>query len=197
VNPSVEFSRVSPRVSVWSRYDSSVKAELFATAIESAPRVLLIDPIAPLPEELSGGSPQAVILTNGNHARAAMLFGAPIYANRGAHSELALPNLREVSTAEGLSDELSVIPIAGAAAGEIALYSQADGGTLVIGDALINMGSYGFTFLPAKYCENHKLMRRSLRVLLDLEFERILFAHGLPIVTNARQRLATLLMGEA
>ena len=81
---------------------------------------------------------------------------------------------------------MTAIAIEGAPAGEIAIYADADGGSLVIGDALINMGSYGFTFLPAKYCANHKQMRRSLRKLLDYEFERILFAHGLPIVANAQ-----------
>jgi glyoxylase-like metal-dependent hydrolase (beta-lactamase superfamily II) len=36
-------------------------------------------------------------------------------------------------------------------------------------------------------------MIRSLRRLLDFDFNRIFFAHGNPIVTRARERLASLL----
>jgi len=68
-----------------------------------------------------------------------------------------------------------------------------DGGTLIVGDALINFESYGFTFLPAKYCSNQKQMRRSLRKLLDYRAQRMLFAHGTPILSDASERLRGLL----
>ena len=77
--------------------------------------------------------------------------------------------------------------------GEIALYHSPNGGTLIVGDALINFEPYGFTFLPGKYCLDEKEMRRSLLKLLDRKAERILFAHGLPIVSNATARLRRLL----
>jgi hypothetical protein len=64
---------------------------------------------------------------------------------------------------------------------------------MVIGDALINFEPYGFGLLPAKYCSNFKLMRRSLSQLLDYSFERMLFAHGMPILSRARERLELLL----
>ena len=63
-----------------------------------------------------------------------------------------------------------------------------DGGTLIVGDALINFEPHGFAFLPPKYCSNPKQMRRSLRKLLDYDFERMLFAHGTPILHGARAR---------
>ena len=68
-----------------------------------------------------------------------------------------------------------------------------DGGTMIMGDALINFEPYDFTLLPAKYCSNAKLMRRSLPKLLDYSFDRMLFAHGTPIVSGAWQRLEELL----
>ncbi|PYJ69352.1 MAG: hypothetical protein DME76_09285, partial [Verrucomicrobia bacterium] len=52
-----------------------------------------------------------------------------------------------------------------------------------------NFEPYGFTFLPAKYCSNQKEMRRSLRKLLDYKAERLLFAHGTPIVSGAGEKL--------
>jgi glyoxylase-like metal-dependent hydrolase (beta-lactamase superfamily II) len=88
---------------------------------------------------------------------------------------------------------LTAIPVDGAAVGEIAIHWEAESGTMVIGDALINFEPYGFTFLPSKYCSNFKLMRASLRKLLDYSFERMLFSHGEPILSHARERLEALL----
>ena len=86
------------------------------------------------------------------------------------------------------------IEIEGGPPGEIAIHSDAEKGSLIIGDALINFEPYGFALLPAKYCSNARLMRRSLRKLLDYTFQRMLFAHGTPILTAARQRLEQLLL---
>ncbi|HSH39811.1 MAG TPA: hypothetical protein VK993_13630, partial [Chthoniobacterales bacterium] len=138
-----------------------------------------------------------VVVTNENHTRAAGVvaesFAVKVYAGAGATEALG-PSIASQSIGEEqFGPGLTAIPIEGAPAGEIALHAQADGGSLIIGDALINMGSYGFTFLPAKYCRNQKQMRRALRKLLDYRFERIVFAHGLPIVEQAEPRLRELL----
>jgi len=85
------------------------------------------------------------------------------------------------------------IEIPGGPAGETAIYQASDGGSVIIGDALINFEPYGFAFLPKKYCANEKQMRRSLRRLLDYDFERMLFAHGTPIMQSARKKLEQLL----
>ncbi|MDQ6654436.1 MAG: hypothetical protein M3Y80_01295 [Verrucomicrobiota bacterium] len=193
-----EFDQVTPRVAIWHRYDAQVKAEVSATLLQTEQGAYLVDPFAPMPADVSAMSAAAkiagVILTNGNHARAANDFAAPILARAGAHSELSLQQAQEIASA-ALPPDLLALPIEGAAAGEIALHHGADGGTLVLGDALIHMGSYGFTFLPAKYCADPRLMRKALRALLDYPFERILFAHGTPITTRARSRLEALLEG--
>lgn len=102
----------------------------------------------------------------------------------------------DVQELQQLAPAVRLFQIEGAAPGEIALHFPGEGGTLVVGDALINMGSHGFSFLPAKYCQDARQMRRSLPQLLDCQFERILFAHGTPIVAQARRRLAELLQGE-
>jgi hypothetical protein len=61
-------------------------------------------------------------------------------------------------------------------------------GVLVIGDALVNLD--GLEVLPEKYCEDRALLLDSLRGLRSLEFDIACFAHGLPIVGNAKQRIA-------
>jgi hypothetical protein len=94
---------------------------------------------------------------------------------------------------KGLLTALTAVEVEGAAAGEIAIHSAVGDGTMVVGDALINFEPYGFALLPAKYCSNFKVMRESLSRLLDYSFDRMLFAHGLPILSRARERLEQLL----
>jgi len=199
MSAEVEIHRLAEAV-IWQRYDATVKTDLFSTALPTVGGTYLIDPIELKPDEIEsviGGRQVAgIIITNVNHARASAFFrnrfAVPVYAQRAAHADLALTGpIQNIEDSE--LSELSVLSVAGAALGEIALHSTARSGTLILGDALINAGSLGFTFLPAKYCSNHKLMRKSLRRLLDYEFDRIFFAHGTPIITRARQRLAALL----
>ncbi len=100
---------------------------------------------------------------------------------------------RHFRVAKGLSQGLTGIAIDGGPQGEMALHYNANGGTMVLGDALINFEPHGFGFLPAKYCRNARLMRRSLRKLLDYAFDRMFFAHGTPILSGARARVERLL----
>ena len=180
---AAEIETVAPGLWLWQAYDPTVKAELFSTAIATLAGIYLIDPIPLRPEahpELTKlGAIAGVVVTNENHKRAADGFAAqfqvPIYE-------------RHV-----LIRGLTAVPIDGAQSGEIAVYCETDGGTLIVGDALIHCEPYGFALLPAKYCSNQKLMRRSLPKLLNYPFTRMFFAHGTPILSRARQRLEQLL----
>lgn len=190
----VEVQRLDAALTIWSRYDSTVKAELFSTALAVGSKIFLIDPIALGDDDPPiGGAVTGIVVTNANHRRASAdfsaKFAAPIYAMR----EATAPGARELRDGDVLADDLQIIAIEGAAPGEIALFSSRDQGLLIVGDALINFGSNGFNFLPAKYCSDSKRMRKSLSKLLDLNFERMLFAHGTPIMSKARDRLSTLI----
>jgi glyoxylase-like metal-dependent hydrolase (beta-lactamase superfamily II) len=136
-------------------------------------------------------------VTNSNHHRAsAKSAGEPsvLVVARGESFPDGPPcGFKRVADGEEICDGLGVISIEGAAPGEIALHYAPDGGTMIVGDALINFEPYGFTFLPGKYCTNEKEMHRSLRKLLDYKAERILFAHGTPILSGASDQLHRLL----
>jgi Metallo-beta-lactamase superfamily len=180
--PATELEHVGPGLFLWRAYDPSIKTELFSTGLITPSGTYLIDPIplAPVAAGLLTGI-TGVVVTNENHHRSASEF-----ADR---FRVPIISARSQSFPKGLT----AIPIEGAAPGEIAVHSQVAGGVMIIGDALINFDPYGFTFLPAKYCTNHKLMRRSLAGLLGYSFERMLFAHGTPIQSGARKRLEALL----
>ena len=201
MTPPAEFDRLSPRLFIWHRHDPEVKADLFSTGLVTAAGIFLVDPFAANTESfadaIAGAKVAGVVVSNANHARScvefAERFAVPIFAHHEARAALRPAAVTEIVDGTRLSDELAVVGIKGAAPGEIALHCQSEGGTAIIGDALINFGAHGFTFLPGKYCSNAKLMRKSLRKLLDYRFERILFAHGMPILERGRSRLEELL----
>ena len=196
-----DFEAITPHLAVWHAYDPAVRAELYSTCLTTTGGIYLIDPI-PLQkraaDELIGSSRVAgIVVTNSNHHRAAARFAerfsAPVFALNDTFPDDHPRQLKQVVDGDEICDGLRVIRIEGAAPGEIALHHAGDGGTVIVGDALINFEPYGFAFLPAKYCSNQKQMRRSLRKLLDYKVERILFAHGTPILLGSSERLRSLL----
>jgi hypothetical protein len=196
-----DFDRIAPHLALWHGYDSAVKAELYSTCILTPRGAYLIDPI-PLQsetlDELVGSScVSGIIVTNSNHHRASSQFAEqlsiPVFAHCGTFSDKMPRPFRKVADGDEICDGLGLSGIEGAVAGEIVLHYAPGGGTLIVGDALINFEPYGFTFLPAKYCSNEKEMRRSLRKLLRYKADRMLFAHGSPILSGANERLQALL----
>lgn len=196
-----EFLRLSDSLWLWQVYDPVVKSDLFSVAIKADTRLFLIDPIplasSCLKEMVLPIGAASVLVTNLNHPRAAAAFArqfsAPIFAAAPVVPEFSTASARAILDGEKIGSAVSAIAIDGAATGETAFHFMDDGGTLVIGDALINFEPHGFTLLPAKYCFDQRAMRRSLRRLLDWPFERLLFAHGPPILARARERLEKLL----
>lgn len=196
-----EVHELAPTLTIWHRYSPAVKAELFSTALRSEASVYLIDPSYLDPESLGfllGNCTVAgIIATNENHERDSALYARQFLAPFYATSAAGIPGALPICDGQTLAGGLRVITIEGAVPGECALHHEHSGGTLIVGDALINMEPHGFTFLPAKYCSNQKQMRKSLRKLLAQPFERMLFAHGTPLINGARDRLRALLDEEA
>ena len=196
-----EINQVAPGIFVWQVYDPAVKADLFSTAFETPAGTFLVDPVDldPAAMETLEARPKiaGIVMTNENHERAtrrfAEKFSVPVYLHSALGKTVASQRTIELQDKEEIEPGLTAVVIDGAPAGEIGLHYEADGGTMVVGDALINFEPHGFGLLPAKYCRDFKLMRRSLPRLLDYPFERMLFAHGTPILSGARARLEQLL----
>ena len=193
-----EVHELRPGLFFWQAYEPAVKTDLSCCACATEKGLVFIDPIplqkAAEAELLAAGVPRAIILTSGNHARAAADFRArfsiPIHAHAEAVAEFPFTVDHTIADGDTVLDEFTVCAIPGAAPGEIALHR---GDAVHVGDALIHLPPYGFNLLPDKYCGDPREMRRALEKLLRIPFEVLTFAHGLPIVARARQRLTQLL----
>jgi metallo-beta-lactamase superfamily protein len=201
VSAAYDFDRITSDIAIWHAYDPAVKAELYSTCVVTPDGTYFVDPI-PLQNEaldklVASSRIAGIIVTNSNHYRASARFAkqlsVPTIADADTFPEERFGELRRVADGDEICRGLRVIAIAGAAEGEIAMHYAPDGGTFIIGDALVNFEPYRFTFLPARYCSDHKEMRRSLRKLLAYKAKRILFAHGTPILSGASDRLRGLL----
>ena len=194
-----DYQQISNSLYVWQAYEPSVKADLCSSAVVLQSGLVFLDPIplekAALCQLAEIAKPSAIVLTNGNHERAASSFkkqfGIPIYAHVDAKGELSADHW--IADESELFDSLRAIPLPGFGPGEIALHFSEGEGSVLMGDAIINFSNYEFTLLPDKYCLDPKRGRESLRKLLPLDFERMTFAHGTPIVQGAKARLVNLL----
>lgn len=195
---------------VWRVYDDRVRAEMSccATRETSEDRRLIIDPLLDVVPEITRlvlGAPMVtVVLTNANHERGVRLLSetcrmhnqpyrvfAPISGVEEHYEDLD-PRWIDPRS-EPLPEPFRSVPLMGFGPGETALYDPRDGGVLHVGDALINLPKYGFTFLPEKYCANLPQGCQALRRVLSEPFERMTFAHGAPLTEKADQRLKMLL----
>jgi hypothetical protein len=190
-----------PGLFFWQYYDSKIKAELCSSAILVSGKIYLVDPILLEASQLDRlrrkAPPAGIIVTNANHVRASDYYSkelsVPILAQPASFRGKKPPQFVEIAGGRKICPELEVIAIEGAVAGEIALYDPLKGGTLIVGDALINFDPPGFAILPGKYCLNERQLLQSLWERLTRPAERMLFAHGTPILSGANAHLRRLL----
>ena len=193
-----EIVETAPGVWIWHALDESIRTELFSTAVLAEDGVVVIDPIDASQAVLTRlgklGAVAAVVLTNGNHSRAAARFrerfSAPVLAHSESVGELTLPVDGILRVDRPLAGSLEVIELPGAGMGEVALRSGS--GWLHFGDAVINLEDTGLALLPPKYCVDSEQLRQSLQNLKGLQFQSATFAHGMPLLDDARARICGL-----
>lgn len=192
-----EIQVVTPNLCVWGAYATDLKCDLTSAAYVHQGSMVLIDPIALADEAwkdlLKLGAPRAVLLTNGNHLRDAAHFrqlcGIPVVGSVGTREEIG-KDVDVVLLGHEVIHGLMSISIPGAGAGETAFLSE--DGILMIGDAVVNLGGE-LALLPDKYAIDAKQNRESLSKLIDLNFNIMTFAHGLPVTQGAKERLKGLI----
>jgi glyoxylase-like metal-dependent hydrolase (beta-lactamase superfamily II) len=86
---------------------------------------------------------------------------------------------------------LQVVDAAGKSPGEVALLWP-DRGILIVGDAIIGNPPGLCGLLPERVMDDPARLRKSLRKLLDLDFDILLVGDGVSILSNAKARLRDL-----
>jgi len=195
-----EFQILGEGIYYWSVYEPSVKCEIGCAAFKLNGGLVVIDPV-PLAEsawkELTADAPlRAILLTNGNHVRAAVelrkQYPVPVVTAPDTRRDIAELKPDAYLFPNELLYGIAAIPIPGATPGETAFFVPP--GVMVLGDAIINTNlEVGLEFLPDKYCADSDQSRASLRKLLDYDFHTLIFAHGAPITTHAKEKLSALL----
>jgi glyoxylase-like metal-dependent hydrolase (beta-lactamase superfamily II) len=195
-----EFQTLSDTLFHWSVFEPSCKCDIGCAALKLESGLVVIDPV-PLADaawaELLALAPlRAILLTNGNHVRAAEALRQrhhiPVVTAPLTRRDITEIKLDVVLLENELLYGISAIPIPGATPGETAFYAKT--GVMIVGDAVINTSAErGLELLPDKYCTDAGQNRVSLRKLLDYDFHTLMLAHGSPVTAHAKDKLRALL----
>jgi glyoxylase-like metal-dependent hydrolase (beta-lactamase superfamily II) len=201
---------ILPGIFTWGSTYADRPWDLNGYAITLDGCTVLVDP--PAPEEDGWPSfdvirPIAkIVLTNRDHVRSAelfrMRFGAHLVAGADEVMQLAPIGIDEV-VREGdlIAGALRVIHLPGKSAGEIGLYfdpahhavSRERGGILLLGDAIIGNPPGALSLIPEPKLDDSSRLKRSLRKLLDYEFEVVLLCDGQSILSGGKLKVAEFL----
>lgn len=197
----MELRAVSRSLYGWASFHPQWKVDFNSYALKTAEGVVFIDPLKPGPAILKKlealGEPIGILLTNAHHDRDSDWFRKQyeiqVYAHEKAKADCDTKIDILLMDGERLPGGVKAVHIPGSSAGETAFYAKPSGGIVLVGDTLLNQGDEGLMLLPEPYIEDKKQALKSLHKLLDLNFKIITFAHGNPIVQNAKNEIANFL----
>jgi glyoxylase-like metal-dependent hydrolase (beta-lactamase superfamily II) len=155
---------------------------------------VLIDPLLPPGEEpefwefVDGlALPVAVLLTAAWHRRDAQAvaerYGTTVWVHERARQWLEIP-----TRSDPLPLGVEAFTPDGDQEGQVAFYLPGHE-TLVVAEFFMGTGD-GLRLCPSPTLQDLDAFHRSMRKLLDLPIERVLVAHGEPVLTEGRRRIA-------
>ena len=161
---------------------------------------LCVDPVAPGGADLSEivrMGVTSILLTNRNHSRAADVVRERTGAKTLIHPEDAAHARKQGAGIDGdlnvgeMVGPLTIIAVPGKSPGEVALHWP-ERSLLIVGDAVIGNPPGHCALLREKVMDDPAGLRQSVRKLLDLEFDTLLFGDGVSILRDAKLRLKEL-----
>ncbi len=189
---------VLPGVYHWTAIHPKIRLPVDSYYIEPA-RVVL-DPTVPREglEWFEGReSPRQVVLTNRHHLRHAdryaEAFGCPIRCSEtGLHEFERGPKVEGFAFGEELAPGITARELGAICPDDTVLdIRTASGGALAFADGLTRPRGSGLAFVPGFLMGDDPAavragLYRSLRGLLDLDFDSLLFAHGEPLIGGGK-----------
>jgi glyoxylase-like metal-dependent hydrolase (beta-lactamase superfamily II) len=161
---------------------------------------LCIDPVPPdegdLAEIVRIGVAK-ILLTNRNHSRAANLIRTRTAAKTLIHRDDAAHAKSQGAEIDGelavgqRIGPLTIVAVPGKSPGEVALHWP-ERRLLIVGDAVIGNLPGQCGLLREKVMDDPARLKASVRKLLDLEFDALLFGDGVSILHDAKARLREL-----
>jgi hypothetical protein len=163
----------------------------------------LFDPRVPeegLDEVARHGRPDSILLSNRHHLRHAerfaKAFDCPIRAQRaGMHEFDGGPDVHAFDFGDEVAPGVTALEVGALTPEDTAFRLAAGRGVLLFADALIRDADGDLAYVPDSLMgDDPESVRRGLTTalgrLLDQDFDALLFAHGAPVASGGKERLA-------
>ena len=190
---------IFPGVRHWTAFHPGIRADVSSYYVE--PVGVLIDPMVPdegLDPFGEGPPPRQVVLTSGNHTRDAErfaeAFGIPIRVSAEGRERIGdALDVELYDACEEIAPGVQPIHVGVLSPDEYALHLTATEGALALADGAVGHGA-ALAFVPDGLIgEDPEAVKDGLRqrflMLLELDFEHLLLAHGDPLVGRGKQAL--------
>ena len=198
---------VLPGVHHWTAIHPRIRLPVDSYYIE--PARIVLDPMVPregLEWFEQRPAPRQIVLTNRHHLRHseryAEAFGCPIRCSTpGLHEFEGGPEVEGYAFGEELAPGVTAYPVGAICPDDTALHIRtADGSALAFADGLTRPRGGGLAFVPGFLMGDDPAavragLRESLRRLLDLDFDHLLFAHGEPLIGGGPAALRAIVAG--
>ncbi|MEA2284800.1 MAG: hypothetical protein QOJ21_843 [Solirubrobacteraceae bacterium] len=200
------MNEVLPGVLHWTTMHDGIGQPVHSHyAVESG---ALIDPRVPdggVEDVARYGRPERILLSNRHHLRHseqfAAAFGCPIRCHEaGLHEFSDGPEVQGFRFGDEVAPGIRALEMGALTPEDTVFHLDAGPGALLFADGLIRMGdgslSYVPDFLMGDDPEGVKRgLHESLRRLLDVEFDALLFAHGDPLPSGGKAALRAFVGG--
>jgi glyoxylase-like metal-dependent hydrolase (beta-lactamase superfamily II) len=199
------MEEIRPGVLHWTALHEGIRSTVHSYYVR--PAAAILDPMVPEDglEALEGETVERILLTNRHHYRHSdrfrQAFGCPVLCHEaGLHEFENGPDVQGFSFGDEVAPGMFAREVGVLCPEETALHITAGDGAMAFADAIVHRGGIGFVPDPLLGDEPEAIrsgLMRQLKKLVDEHvFEALLFAHGDPIPTGAREQLRRFVAGD-
>lgn len=179
---ATSLEEVVPGVRRWSIHDERINFLSAAYAVTAGDGTVMIDPL-PLDPAVLGelGNVTAIVLTCGSHQRSAWRYrrelAAPVYAPALSKEIDEEPDVR-YGAGERLPGGLDAVFTPGVGTTQHTLLRAGEPALAFVADTLVQEPDGTIGMVPERYIYDLDEARRTLRKLLELDFDVMCLMHG-------------------